>query len=218
MENTIRVIITIFFIGLIALAIIFFGVFGILPLTKIGTLKNSPTSTGVAVEPPVSVPVTESPSSTPSANQTPETVTPSEPTPPVSQPQTPQQPVTPPPPRVVRIDAPPGSPDAPQQSGPLAPNQVPSGALNIVIQGNVFDPSSFVVKSGQKITLYFTSGDKHTHSINFEDESVQGIAVGVGPGETRSISFTAPKPGSYSFSCNVPGHASAGESGTMVVE
>ena len=36
MENAIRIIITVFFIGLIAMAIIFFGVFGLVPLGQIG--------------------------------------------------------------------------------------------------------------------------------------------------------------------------------------
>ena len=207
MENTIRVIITLFFIGLIALAVIFFGVFGILPLTKIGSLKNNSTSTET-------VPQTTIPVQTPSSGNG-QVIGGGQ----VQQPpQNGGEIIPPTPPRVVRLDVPPGSPNAPRQSDPLQAEQIPPGALQVIIKNNAFSPASFAVKSGDVVTIYFTSSDGRSHSIGFQDPSVQGIAVGVGPGETRSISFKTPKAETYAFQCNVPGHAGAGERGTMVVE
>lgn len=230
MENTLRIIITIFFIGLIALAIIFFGIFGILPLTKIGSLKKNSTSTEAVV--PVPQPIAQVPSvpgispqtttpETQTPGQYPDTMTPNTgnvPPPGSSAPNTEPEISTPPPPKVVRLDVPPGSPDAPQQSNAISADQVPTGSLHIVIKDGKFIPSSFAVRSGEPVVLYVTSADGRAHSINFSDPSVQGIAIGVGPNETRSIAFTAPKVGSYTFQCSVPGHAALGETGTMVVE
>lgn len=218
MENTIRVIITIFFIGLIALAIIFFGVFGILPLMKIGNIakKNSTSTEAVPYVLPSSGASSSQVVSPEGSTSTPSTVPQENPTQPIQQ----QDPTPPPPPapRVVRLDVPAGSPDAPQQSNAISGDQVPQGALHIIIKDNGFSPSSFAIKTGKEITLYISSGDGRTHSINFTDPSVQGIAVGVGPNETRSITFKAPAVGTYSFSCTVPGHAGSGEEGMMVVE
>lgn len=221
MENAARVIITVFFIGLIALAIIFFGVFGILPLARIGKRPGNSSSTVVVINEQTGQPA-QQPSPTSSPNEAPAT----QQTPPAGQTSQPESsgpppvetPPTPPPPKVVRLDVPPGSPDAPQQSNPIAQSDVPKGALDVVVNNGTFAPSSFAVKAGAQITIYFTSADGRTHSIGFEDPSVQGIAVGVGPGETRSVTFTAPKAGTYAFECNVPGHAAGGEQGTMVVQ
>jgi len=216
MENAARVIITVFFIGLIALAIIFFGVFGILPLARVGKQQGNSSSTVVVINEQTSQP--SSPTSSGEAPPSQGAPSAQEAAPPESS----NLPVNPPPaaptPRVVRLDVPPGSPDAPQQSNPVAQSDVPKGALDIVVKDGSFTPSSFAVNSGEQVTIYFTSADGRTHSIGFEDASVQGIAVGIGPGETRSVTFKAPVPGTYAFECNVPGHAAAGEQGTMVVE
>ena len=80
-----------------------------------------------------------------------------------------------------------------------------------------FSPSTFTVNSGDKVTLALISGDQFAHTLAFDDASLSNFAVGISPGETRTIEFTAPKRGEYKFSDNIPGHAARGEVGTMTV-
>ncbi len=216
MENTLRIIITIFFVGLIALAIILFGVFGLAPLGQVGKSKTvktpseeiilsdgktQSTSTEGNMKP------TEGQNTAPTQGTTP---------PPSPVEQTPVN--TPPPPkREIRLDVPAGSPDAPQQSAPVSRDSLPVGSAEIVAKDGKLTPQYFAVKEGQEITLALTSGDKRTHILSFESDALMAIAIGVGPNETRTLKFKVPKAGEYKFSCSVPGHAGAGETGVMTV-
>lgn len=223
MENTLRIIITIFFVGLIALAIILFGVFGLAPLGQVGKNKTPKISEeivlndgksevpknidsenqGMKESPTSSVPIIEN--NIPPGNQENQT--------------SPLIPVVTPPPvkREVRLDVPAGSPDAPQQSAPTSASELPLGSPQIIAKDGKLTPQYFAVKEGQEITLAFTSGDKRTHILTFESEALMAVAIGVGPNETRTMKFKLPKAGEYPFFCSVPGHAGAGETGVMTV-
>ncbi|PIR98554.1 MAG: hypothetical protein COT88_00805 [Candidatus Colwellbacteria bacterium CG10_big_fil_rev_8_21_14_0_10_41_28] len=111
----------------------------------------------------------------------------------------------------------PGSPNAPQQSA-LVTGDVPKDAIEIGISSTGITPNSFEVKSGKVVTLAVASTDTQTHLFKFTDPSMAAVAIGVGPGETRVITFNAPKDGTYDFVCDVPGHSGRGESGTMTVK
>lgn len=229
MENTLRIIITIFFVGLIALAIILFGVFGLTPLGQVGKEKKIKTPSeivlndgttqvtqngenfqpssqqGERIQPPAGT------NNTPpkETNNTSPTITPTS-----TQPTTP---VSPSPTRPIKLDVPPGSPDAPKQSPPVSRDSLLIGSPEIIAKDGKLTPQNFAVKEGEEITLAFTSGDKRTHILIFDDEALMAVAIGVGPNETRTIKFKVPKAGVYTFSCSVPGHASAGEIGSMTV-
>ena len=115
-------------------------------------------------------------------------------------------------------DALPMSPEAPQQSDPISEADLPASAVKIAMtRDGGFSPSSFSVSPGQAVTLSATSEDAYTHVFAFRDAELSAVAIGVGPGETRAITFNAPTTeGSYEFYCNVPGHSA--EVGTMIVE
>ncbi len=113
----------------------------------------------------------------------------------------------------------PGSPDAPKQTDPISEESVPRTAIKIKVSASGFTPNEFSVQSGKAITLSVTSVDDQTHVFAFNHPDLKGVAVGVGPGETRAITFNAPESkGTYEFFCNVPGHAQRGETGTMIVK
>jgi plastocyanin len=113
----------------------------------------------------------------------------------------------------------PGSPTAPQQSDPISEDSVPRGAIKIQVSAAGFEPSEFTVNSGEVVTLSVASVDEQTHIFKFKDPSLKAVAVGVGPGEVRALTFNAPdKRGEYQFFCDVPGHAGRGETGTMTVK
>ena len=107
----------------------------------------------------------------------------------------------------VKNDARPGSPEAPQQTAPISVEDLPSGSVKLTGSADGFKPSTFEVKAGQLVTMSLTSVDKMTHVLLFDDPSLAAVAIGVGPDETRAITFNAPKAGEYAFHCDVPGHA-----------
>lgn len=112
----------------------------------------------------------------------------------------------------------PGSPQAPQQSNPLSIKEIPSSAIRLKVTSSGFSPSRFTVKAGSVVTLAVTSNDSQTHLFAMDDPSLSALAIGLAPGETRAITFNAPKAGTYGFHCGVPGHAARGETGKMTVE
>lgn len=116
-------------------------------------------------------------------------------------------------------DAVPMSPDAPQQTPPMPKAELPSSAIKLDVLATGFSPSSFEVKAGAPTTLSVTSADDSTHVFMFDDNALQAVAIGVGPGETRAITFNAPATsGEYTFRCDVPGHSMRGEVGKMIVK
>jgi FtsP/CotA-like multicopper oxidase with cupredoxin domain len=114
----------------------------------------------------------------------------------------------------------PGSETAPSQSAPVASSSIPASAikLNVSTAGG-FVPSTFTVKAGAAVTLSLTATDDQTHVLRFDDSSLQAVAIGIGPGMTRVITFNAPTTaGTYSFHDDVPGHTAAGVVGKMIVQ
>ncbi len=121
--------------------------------------------------------------------------------------------------QAVKLNVTPGTPEAPQQSNPIAsPKDIPSQAIKLSVSAAGFSPSSFTVNSGAAVTVALTSTDTQTHGLMFDDASLSAVAIGVGPGETRAITFNAPKAGTYTFYCYIPGHRARGEIGKMIVK
>jgi uncharacterized cupredoxin-like copper-binding protein len=113
----------------------------------------------------------------------------------------------------------PGAPTAPQESNPVASvAAIPSSAIKLTVSvASGFTPNAFTVSAGAPVTISITSGDQYSHVFAFEDASLSAVAVGVGPGETRAITFNAPKTaGAYKFYSNIPGQS--GEAGVMTVK
>ena len=113
----------------------------------------------------------------------------------------------------------PASPSAPQQSNPIGNTAaIPSAAVKLTVSAaSGFTPNSFTVSAGAPVTLAITGADTQVHVFAFEDPSLSAVAVGVGPGETRAITFNAPSAaGQYKFYSNVPGQS--GETGVMIVK
>lgn len=118
----------------------------------------------------------------------------------------------------VKNDVVPMTPEAPQQTGPVDKESLSNDVTQIEITATGFNPAEFTVRKGDAVTFGVTSGDQFTHVFMFDDPSLSAVAVGVGPGETRAISFNAPDTaGEYTFHCDVPGHAGRGEVGKMIV-
>lgn len=120
----------------------------------------------------------------------------------------------------VKLNVMPASQDAPKESAPIAsPDLVPNAnAVKISVSGAGFVPNSFTVKEGQLVNFTLTSTDDYTHVWLPDDNALIATALGVAGGETRVKSWNAPKKGTYTFRCDIPGHKDRGEVGTMIVE
>lgn len=119
----------------------------------------------------------------------------------------------------VKLDVTPGSPEAPQQSAPLeGKKDIPAKAIKLSVSAAGYSPKEFTVDSGEPVILAVTSEDDQTHIFKFKDKSLEAVALGLAPRETRMIPFNAPKSGTYEFFCDVPGHTARGEAGKMVVK
>jgi PKD repeat protein len=109
----------------------------------------------------------------------------------------------------------------PQSSAPINPNNRLYHSLSINASANCFAPDTVFVTHNQIIPMYLTSSDNRTHVIVFDGPELSGISLSASPGETRGIAFKAYNmmPGeAYSYHCDVPGHASWGESGVIMVK
>lgn len=119
--------------------------------------------------------------------------------------------------KAAKNDAIPNSADAPKPVL-IAKEALPEQAVKLSIGDGKITPNSFTVKSGAPVSLAVSSTDGQVHVFIFTDAAVGAIAMGIGGGETKAITFNAPAPGNYNFRCDVPGHAAKGETGVMVVK
>ena len=118
----------------------------------------------------------------------------------------------------VKLNVEPLSPEAPSQSIPIAESEVPASAIEVKVSAEGFKPAELSVSSGDAVSISITSTDTQSHVFRFDSAQLSAVAVGVGPGETRLISFNAPAKGEYTFFCDVPGHKGRGEIGKMIVK
>jgi uncharacterized cupredoxin-like copper-binding protein len=113
-----------------------------------------------------------------------------------------------------------GKPGAPQQSNPVSKEQIPPTVIKLTAFMGGFTPNTFDVRAGDPVSLSLTAGDDRVYVFAFDDVSLSGVRVGVGPGidRTRIIVFNAPSAkGEYTFYSDVPGQRNAGLVGKMIV-
>jgi uncharacterized cupredoxin-like copper-binding protein len=106
-----------------------------------------------------------------------------------------------------------------------------SSTINLTMTDFMFSPDTFAVPAGKEITLKVTNNGAVVHDFvifklgesvgdKFGPEDAPNIywEVKVAPGETKSMTFTAPaEPGDYYVTCGIPGHHEAGMNGKLTV-
>lgn len=92
---------------------------------------------------------------------------------------------------------------------------IPSGAINLEVSAAGFNPSEFKVKAGQSFTLALSATDNSPHIFIFPGSTLINWTTMVLGGETKILTFTAPKAGTYNFRDDVPGNTS--NVGQMIV-
>lgn len=106
-------------------------------------------------------------------------------------------------------------------------------SISLNFEGNDdlrFVPEGATVTDSSKVevTLKNVSAIDHTWTLVASDtdparvsesDAIAGISTGiVSGGDSKTIGFTAPAPGTYQFVCLVPGHAAAGMVGALSVD
>lgn len=207
MQTVLRVIVTLFFIAIIVLGVVFFSIFAFVPKEKLARVKEGNFGTSSAE----TAKNTKSIFDIPFFNQFKELLSSRD------------EPVMPTSTQEVAVKpqelVPPGPPDKPQQSSAIEEDQIPEGSIELHVSLGGFSPSSFPVEAGDMVSLALVSDDAFTHTLSFDNEELSRFSMGVAAQETRVIFFWAPKEkGTYHFRCGLPGHADHGETGTMVVK
>lgn len=79
-----------------------------------------------------------------------------------------------------------------------------------------FHPSTIVVHPGKvKVVLKNTAKSGPPHNLQVTDLPGAYVPT-IGAGQSRSVTFTAPAPGTYGFVCTI--HAAQGQKGTLIVK
>ena len=95
------------------------------------------------------------------------------------------------------------------------PEPIPSARDVVVEAGDMyFEPYTLRVEAGESINITVTNVGN-----TFHDFTLAGLdfMIDVPAGATATGGLTVNEPGQYAFECTVPGHASAGMTGTLVV-
>jgi len=100
----------------------------------------------------------------------------------------------------------------------------------VTIVGNqmTFSPSEFNADAGDEITITFENEGRLPHNIgvlkkgssveDFGEDDLIVLSETIQGGKSIDVTFTIDNPGEYTFVCNIPGHARAGMTGTLVIE
>jgi len=107
----------------------------------------------------------------------------------------------------------------------------PSTEIHVDMTDFAFTPNQYIVPAGQEITLHVEHDGTVEHDFiimkyetrvgeHFDEEDQPNIywQIKVQPGETETITFTAPDhPGTYQIVCGMAGHVEAGMVGKLDV-
>jgi len=78
-----------------------------------------------------------------------------------------------------------------------------------------------LLKAGTDVTAFASAGMMHPETGYISPDMADKVIVAskmLGPGESDTVTFTAPAAGVYDYICTFPGHALAGMRGTLRVK
>jgi uncharacterized cupredoxin-like copper-binding protein len=107
----------------------------------------------------------------------------------------------------------------------------PSTELKVDMTDFAFTPSQYIIPAGKEITLQIQHNGTVEHDFiimkygtevgghfNEEDQPNVYWQIKVQPGESQTVTFTAPdQPGTYQIVCGMAGHVEAGMIGNLEV-
>jgi uncharacterized cupredoxin-like copper-binding protein len=109
----------------------------------------------------------------------------------------------------------PASPGAPADGqGSTAPD-APQEITIVTLDSMRFEPTALTVVAGRPVRLTVRNQGNAPHDFTLSKGVPRPVKVTVNSGETRSATFTIPRPGTYQFVCSQFGHTMAGMTGTI---
>jgi uncharacterized cupredoxin-like copper-binding protein len=99
-------------------------------------------------------------------------------------------------------------------------NDGSTGSAEIVLEDLRFTPNQLNAKVGVPLTVRLTNRGLERHDLNFPSlhmPGLEGVESILEPGETRTIKLQFDTPGTHTFICSLPGHATAGMTGAVFV-
>ncbi len=101
----------------------------------------------------------------------------------------------------------------PGDAAPIEPAFPIADDLTITLSDFAFDPSAITVQEGQ-VNITLDNEGAAVHDLTIPD---LGIRILVSPGESIKTGQEFNAPGTYDTLCSIPGHASLGMTGSLVV-
>jgi plastocyanin len=103
------------------------------------------------------------------------------------------------------------------RAGPGAtPDVIPDAREVSVEAGEMwFQPATVEVAAGEPVNLAVVNRGQLFHDLTIDE---LGLRIDVDSGQRDTAGLTVEEPGAYEFYCSVPGHASAGMRGTLLVQ
>ena len=79
--------------------------------------------------------------------------------------------------------------------------------VNVTVTASEFkyEPATITVRTGQTVNLTFKNGGTVIHEFRLLDLDPR-VETKAEPGDSDTVTFTAPVAGSYKFVCLIPGH------------
>jgi plastocyanin len=100
--------------------------------------------------------------------------------------------------------------------------------VTIVGKKMKFFPGEISADPGEEVTITFKNEGVLPHNIgvlkkgssveDFGEEDLTVLSETIQSGESTDVTITIDDPGEYTFVCNIPGHARAGMTGTLVIQ
>jgi uncharacterized cupredoxin-like copper-binding protein len=81
-----------------------------------------------------------------------------------------------------------------------------------------FAPSAITVLAGQPVEVMLRNTGQPPHNFSLREGVREPVKISANGGQTANGTFTIETPGTYTFECSVPGHASAGMRGTITAQ
>ena len=88
-----------------------------------------------------------------------------------------------------------------------------AAAVNVKLDDFRFEPSNITVQEG-KVNITVVNEGAAVHDLSVPDLGIRIVAL---PGETVTTGLNFAAPGTYDTLCSIPGHASLGMTGTLIV-
>ena len=105
-----------------------------------------------------------------------------------------------------------------------------SATITVALDDFSFAPAAVTATAGTDVTVtasniggirhswvLLNEGEEVTTTAGITDDRVLASTADLDPGQSESITFTAPAPGTYQIVCHIPGHTEARMMGTLTV-